>query len=245
MMDTGKFCLKWNDFLTNNAAFFQEMKNTQEFTDVTLVCEDNQRFEAHKLILSSASNFFKSVLTGRNHSHPLIYMRRVKFKHLESMLDFIYYGETKVSQEDINEFLLFAEELEMKGLARDPIATDTNYATTEVKKTKNVNEKDPKDVKEEILTTSDVEKEKTFNDAHISETKVAIPFPDENTGIDVVINSMLEKIQGIWTCSMCGKAGKDKYRAKRHIETTHIEGASHSCDHCGKSFRYLLCIHFD
>ena len=51
--------------------FCTQCKNN--FTDVTLVCEDGQQVEAHKMILA-ASN----LLLGRNqHPQPLIYMRGI------------------------------------------------------------------------------------------------------------------------------------------------------------------------
>ena len=83
---------------------------------MSLVCSDNQIIEAHKVILSSASNFFRFVFTEYKHSHPLIYMRNVKVKEITAILDFIYNGEVFIDQQDQNEFLKLSEELEIKGL---------------------------------------------------------------------------------------------------------------------------------
>ena len=116
MSSSEKFCLKWNDFQTNISSSFQDLRNDQEFTDVTLVCGDNQRIEAHKVILASASVVFKNILTGNKHPHPLIYMKGTKGTLLSSIVDFIYHGEASIFQEDLNVFLALAEEIEMKGL---------------------------------------------------------------------------------------------------------------------------------
>jgi len=96
---------------------FREFRSGQEFADVTLVCEDGKKIEAHKMILSSASKFFKHALTENKHSHPMIYMRGVKARYLESVVDFIYHGESNIDQEDLNSFLQLAGDLELKGLA--------------------------------------------------------------------------------------------------------------------------------
>ena len=111
-----KLCLKWNDYQENIASSYRELRESQEFGDVTLVCEDNQKIEAHRLVLSSASKIFRNILFGNKHSHPLIYMRGIKAKDLVCLVDFIYHGEANVYEEDLNDFLLIAEELELKGL---------------------------------------------------------------------------------------------------------------------------------
>ena len=92
MSSSEKFCLKWNDFQANISSAFGNLRDDLNFTDVTLVCED-QQLEAHKVILSASSPFFMNLLSKNKHPHPLVYMRAMKSKDLVSMLNFIYYGE--------------------------------------------------------------------------------------------------------------------------------------------------------
>ena len=47
---------------------------SKEATPVTLACEDDQRLEANKMILDAASPFLDNMLSGSNHTHPLIYL---------------------------------------------------------------------------------------------------------------------------------------------------------------------------
>ena len=115
MGSTEKFCLKWNDFEANISSAFRDLKEEKEFSDVTLVCAD-QQVEAHKVILAASSPFFKRVLRNIQHSHPLIYMKGVKFSDLEALLSFVYHGEVNVAEADLKNFLALAEELEVKGL---------------------------------------------------------------------------------------------------------------------------------
>ena len=49
-----KLCLKWNDFQEQAQASVQELRNDNDFTDVTLACEDKS-IKAHKVILSAGS----------------------------------------------------------------------------------------------------------------------------------------------------------------------------------------------
>ena len=57
-----KFCLKWNDFHTNVTKKFLSFKGDTDFSDVTLVSEDQKQFTAHKIVLSSCSEYFKNIL---------------------------------------------------------------------------------------------------------------------------------------------------------------------------------------
>ena len=113
-----KFCLQWDDFSENIKKSFRDLREDSDFADVTLVCEDGHQIEAHKVILASASTFFKTILAKQKHSHPLIYMRGVKSSDLGAMTDFLYFGEANVSQENLESFLAIASELEVQGLRR-------------------------------------------------------------------------------------------------------------------------------
>ena len=48
-----KLCLQWNEFQSNASTTFKELRNESDFADVTLVCEDNQPIEVHKVILAA------------------------------------------------------------------------------------------------------------------------------------------------------------------------------------------------
>ena len=117
-MDREKFCLRWNDFETNISSAFKELRNDKDFFDVTLACDDDQ-IQAHKVILSACSPFFRTILKKNYHAHPLLYLKGIKFKELLSVINFMYHGEVSVAQEDLNAFLLIAEDLRIKGLTQD------------------------------------------------------------------------------------------------------------------------------
>ena len=112
-----EFCLKWNDFENNISSAFQELRDDDDFCDVTLACDGNQ-LKAHKLILSACSPFFRSIFKKNKHQHPLIYLKGVKHGELSSVLNFMYHGEVNVPQEDLNSFLAVAEDFQVKGLTQ-------------------------------------------------------------------------------------------------------------------------------
>jgi len=118
MASTEKFCLRWNDFESNISGAFRELREDKDFFDITLACDDDQ-VEAHKVILSACSPFFRSVLKRNKHQHPLVYLKGVRYTDLLSVLNFMYHGEVNVAQEELNSFLAVAEDLKVKGLTQN------------------------------------------------------------------------------------------------------------------------------
>jgi len=113
-----KFCLRWNDFERNISVAFQELREDKDFFDVTLACDDDQ-IQAHKVILSACSPFFRQILKRNKHEHPLLYLKGVKYIDLMSVLNFMYHGEVNVAQDELNSFLAIAEDLKVKGLTQN------------------------------------------------------------------------------------------------------------------------------
>jgi len=117
-MTSEKFCLRWNDFESNISFAFRELRDDKDFFDVTLACDDEQ-IQAHKVILSACSPFFRNILRRNPHQHPLLYLKGVKYTDLQSVLNFMYHGEVNVAQEELNSFLAVAEDLRVKGLTQN------------------------------------------------------------------------------------------------------------------------------
>ena len=242
MTSSEKFCLKWNDFQENISSSFRNVHNNPDFSDVTLICEEDQQIEAHRVILSACSPFFDSVLRRNKHSHPLIYMRGIKAKDMTAIVDFIYCGEANIHQEDLDGFLSLAEDLKLKG-----------WTGTDDKPIKDQQEniQPPKNPKP-MQSFTKTEKEDYNNDEEISQNNSKytlqvhsdigqniVPMETTNEDLEFKIVSMMESfISGDvkWKCTVCGKGTKDKCDMKRHIES-HIDGVSHPCNICGKVSR--------
>jgi len=124
MTSSEKFCLRWNDFETNISVAFRELREEKDFFDVTLACDDSQ-IQAHKVILSACSPFFRNVLRRNPHQHPLLYLKGVKYKDILSVLNFMYMGEVNVAQEELNTFLSVAEDLRVKGLTQNNSSSES------------------------------------------------------------------------------------------------------------------------
>ena len=71
------------------------------------------------MILAASSPFFQNLLKRNHHPHPLIFMRNVSFENLSAIIDYLYLGEASLIEENLESFLQIAEELALKGLARE------------------------------------------------------------------------------------------------------------------------------
>ena len=92
------------------------LKTGTQFSDVTLVCEDKREVRAHQFILTACSSVFKDILANISHPQPLIYLRGIHHEILESVLQFMYEGESYVYQDRMPEFLKIAKEFDVLGL---------------------------------------------------------------------------------------------------------------------------------
>ena len=235
-----KLCLKWNDFQENINSAFGSLRKDTDLSDVTLACADGQQIEAHKVVLSMSSPLFQNLLKGKRHKHPLIYMRGMKSEDLIAIVDFLYYGEANVCQENLDSFLDIAEELKLKGLTGQHveeigeagILANTNPIQMKTKEVSN-KKQSKLDTKPPGLVTN-------------YDRRLAIPndASRELQELDEQVKTMMElsqnKIESGKTraliCKVCGKEGERK-SIRDHIEANHIEGISLPCHICGKISR--------
>ena len=98
---------------------FSDLLRNNVLTDVTLVCEDRYRVEAHKIVLCAGSSMFRDFFTHNSHPHPMLYLKGVKQIHLLPLVQFLYNGQTEIPQDLVNELLDVAKDLSIKGLEEE------------------------------------------------------------------------------------------------------------------------------
>ena len=98
------FTLKWEKHLKNLARAFHCHRNEGHFCDVSIACEDKV-IEAHTLVLSAPSLVLNNILKYF-HPHLLIYLKSIRAvdNDMNALLEFVYCGEVKVSQDQNNQF---------------------------------------------------------------------------------------------------------------------------------------------
>ena len=115
-MASDKFSLKWNDYQSNWSQSLSGLRNDTEMSDVTLITDDKVKVLAHKILLSSCSNVFNFILKESKQTSPLLYLGGIGSANRGFILDYIYYGEVNLYQEQLDGFLESAQKLEISGL---------------------------------------------------------------------------------------------------------------------------------
>ena len=221
-----KFCLKWNNFNSNITKSLSNLRNEEDFYDVTLVGDDYKQISAHKVILSSCSEYFKHVLKKNKHAHPVLCLEGINSNELSSILDYLYHGEIMIYQDDLNRFLSIAQRLKLEGLMTE----DNNY--------------EGEDTVEEYVV-KETEKRKFHNDGILeyADVKTIVPVEKENVilnsdkfqsieELDTRILEILEKdVDRKWKCSICGRKSQHKGHMMEHVEI-HFDGLEFSCPKC-------------
>ena len=244
-----RLCLQWNDFKENVSSAFGDLREDKDFTDVTLACEDGQQVEAHKVVLIASSPFFLNILKRNKHPHPLIYMKGVKSENLVAMVDFFYHGEANVFQENLDSFLVLAEEFQLKGLRGNQTEKESpEVFPTPAKKEDISTQQTPKAAQyPQSLKNAQIETDILQN---TFETAVALTDHTTNytdiQSLDQQVKSMMifsENAVPHGTrngrariCKVCGKEGSMQ-SIMNHIEAHHMTGISIPCDTCGKAFK--------
>ena len=265
-----KLWLQWNDFKDNADIVLKSLRNDNDFSDVTLVCEDGDPIEAHKVILAGGSPIFQNMLAQNKQIHPLIFMRGVESSNVKNMLDFLYCGQARVPEEDLDSFLAIAEELKLKGLAQQfrieekEVKEDTQSDDL-MKKQDNFSHKtvimENPDMKSRMpkLSTSDVEdisREKGNGIMKSRNPKLVETSLIED--LDFKVKSLMEKTgtvtsrkrpngehrrRTLYICKVCGKEGIVN-NISDHIEANHLEGIFLQCGFCEKTFGTRQCLRY-
>ena len=88
-----KHNLQWHTYTDHLREMLHEMMKSNELTDVTLISDDQTLFKAHKIVLSACSEVFKGIIKDIPHN-SVIYLRGINQQEIESILQFMYLGET-------------------------------------------------------------------------------------------------------------------------------------------------------
>ncbi|XP_066140402.1 broad-complex core protein isoforms 1/2/3/4/5 isoform X3 [Euwallacea fornicatus] len=117
MVDTQHFCLRWNNYQSSITSAFENLRDDEDFVDVTLAC-DGKSLKAHRVVLSACSPYFRELLKSTPCKHPVIVLQDVAWTDLHALVEFIYHGEVNVHQRSLSSFLKTAEVLRVSGLTQ-------------------------------------------------------------------------------------------------------------------------------
>ena len=235
-----KFCLKFNDFQPNVTKSFQRLRHEEEYSDVTLIGDDYQPLKAHKVILSSCSEYFKNVLyNSKNHSNPVLCMEGLIESDLKNVLDFIYNGELKLYPDDLEQFLRISQRLKIDGLSwqdgNEKVEVKPFIGNTETEDLDPISTVDPVT---ELTEASDINCSNATTEKQENIKRVFLQ-PDELNAqeIDKKLDEMFSvDTSGMYNCNYCSRVSNKKSNMREHAEV-HVDGLIFSCNFCDKSYR--------
>ena len=212
--------LEWTDFQVRASTSFPSVRENQEFSDVTLACDDDTLVPAHKIVLSAGSSFFHQLLRRLGgQPHPLLYIKGVSGNQLEAVLDFIYCGEVSLPQTQLQSFLQVAKELELLGLAEEDKSKQMQAITNQNESIKTINNFFEETKLESHMLKPMVENEFSFSNADI---EIKLKPEVKSTSNESDTNFLLE--QGI-----------DDQSINHNINTTYNinqEPKQYKCEQC-------------
>ena len=225
-MDQEKYTFTWQNYSDLLRNIFLEIDSDDSFTDVTLVTDDKKQIKAHRNILSACSSVFKEIFQiNSNNNHSVVYLRGIQHSDMESILQFIYLGETNLHKERLNEFLIVAKDLGIQELGdgievEDYISNNDNEYNSimeaeesPIKKEDEMEEPNKLDVHDDGQHNQFVSKTKKYGCQECDKRYT------KKTHLKVHIKSVHEGVK--YPCNQCGYQASQKVNLRSHIQSIH------------------------
>ena len=106
--------IRCDSFPSKLAGVVQNIFDTSDYSDVSLICDNNKVIRAHQFILGSNSQVFREILKYNNiATHPWIYLNGVDYDILLMVVKYLYFGEVAVESGDLTEFFKVASDFKL------------------------------------------------------------------------------------------------------------------------------------
>ena len=157
------------------------------------------------------------------------------------MLDYIYMGEVKVPQDNLDKFLQISDKFQLQGLLGGK--DDTNKGTDpSASKPKVKNENISLDYDSQPATNI----ARTDRPAKRENREPSLKVCDEtfettNTEVEEKFQELIIKEGSVFRCTMCDRTMTHKGSMRRHLET-HLTGLNYNCHLCDETFRSSMSL---
>ena len=100
------------------------------------------------------------------------------------------------------------------------------------------------DTNEDIIVQENVKVDPEYETV-VMEERSNVSFKGGDEELNEKIKSLMDRMEGLWSCHMCQYTAKYKRDMAKHIEGRHIDGLSYPCGMCGNTFnsRNSLQVH--
>ena len=216
-MNLEKYNLNWHTYSDHLREMLHEMMKSNDLTDVTLVCDDKIQFKAHKIVLSSCSSVFKSIMNDLPNNSSVIYLKGIQHQEMKSILEYMYLGvATFDQQERLNEFLDVAKNLGIKEISKNMELDDEK-----------VFKKEPELSSIGKYTEQETELKKNTGEDREAESDICLKLKS--------LPKIQRKTKGMFICDKCEVNYTNKSDLIRHFNSKH-EGVKYDCDQCDQQF---------
>ncbi|XP_067011144.2 enolase-phosphatase E1 [Anabrus simplex] len=111
-----RFMVQWEEHPSHLATRLGQLLEHQTLVDVTLMC-NTHTLRVHRAVLAACSPYFETILQRQLGMHPLIVLKDMQFSVLKSLIEFMYCGETSVTEDNLGALLQAAKFFQVKGLS--------------------------------------------------------------------------------------------------------------------------------
>jgi len=122
--EESEYMLRWGEHDTQVINIFHQLCQENQLTDVTLSTE-TRSFQAHKLILSACSPYFRNLFINNPCKHPTVFFKDISEEHMKLLMEYMYRGSISVKQNDLTDILKTASSLQIHGLTQAEPPKDT------------------------------------------------------------------------------------------------------------------------
>lgn len=123
----GGYCLRWNNHKSNLVEVLESLIEMECYVDCTIFVDNNVKFKAHRVVLAACSPYFQLILQDAPQDHCNIIFPGVHEFEMQTLLEYIYAGQVKISESDIPRIMKIAKMLEVKGLL-DTVGLQSNVS---------------------------------------------------------------------------------------------------------------------
>ena len=222
---TENYNISWETFSDHLPNMLREMMTEGAFTDVTLICEDKKNIKAHRNILAACSPVFKNMFEASNYAnHPIVFLKGIKSSEMESILQFIYLGETTFNQERLKNFLDASKCLEIpelgsvqndeqEDISLGPDSNLSTYLTPDVQQPDGIGKIKTEHGAQQLYDTQNL----------------------TNEHQDPLSGKINREVKREHQCNDCSKVFTQPAHLRRHKKSIH-EGVKHYCQLCNTGF---------
>ena len=231
------FSLKWNDFQPNVTKSFKRLRYEEDYSDVTLIGDDYQPLRAHKVVLSSCSEYFKNILfNSRKFPNPVLCMEGLTKGDLTNVLDYVYNGEIQILQDGLDRFMTIAERLKLEGLNGQESGDQVDETEETMEESLVKEALYSKDNQDQNISPKRQLQEVQENEMFFFQSQ-SISGQEVNEKLDELITSEFDSLNSLMHhCNFCSKSSKKKGHMREHVEI-HVEGLQFQCNSCDKSYK--------